>query len=110
MSTNPAEKRIVFLTPCTGKQSSTAMLKAIDGQPVKQHQNAEPAPPIEIAPAGPLSHLQPLLKNLDERKKQRRRITGKPPATSAETTRPTGKGSSKQAVPKVKTVKATRHA
>lgn len=82
MSTNTAEKRIVFLTPSTGKQSSTAMLKAIDGQPVKQHQNAEPAPPIEIALAGPLSHLQPLADELDRRKKHRS-TQAKQPATKA---------------------------
>lgn len=110
MSKNTGKKLIVFLTQSTGKKAtSAAMLKAIDSHPVKPPVSTE-ARPLEIAPAGPLNHLQPLLKNLDERKKQRCRITSKPPATTAETTRATGKGNRKQAAPKVKTVKATHHA
>lgn len=57
-------KRVVFLTASKGKPAEhTAMLKSIDGQPL--------AKPIEIANAGPLSHLVPLVDTLDKRRKRR---------------------------------------
>lgn len=58
-------KRIVFLTASKGKATSgqSAMLKSINGHSL--------AKPIEIANAGPLSHLVPLVNTLDKRRKRR---------------------------------------
>ena len=58
-------KRIVFLTASKGKANpgQSAMLKSINGHSL--------AKPIEIANAGPLSHLVPLVETLDKRRKRR---------------------------------------
>jgi hypothetical protein len=58
-------KRLVFLTTSKGKATTeqSAMLKSIDGHSL--------AKPIEIANAGPLSHLAPLVDTLDKRRKRR---------------------------------------
>ena len=61
-------KRIVFLTASKGKAATgqSAMLKSINGQPL--------AKPIEIANAGPLSHLVPLVDTLEKRRKRREKV------------------------------------
>lgn len=78
-------RRIVFLTASKGKATpgQSAMLKSVSGHPL--------AKPIEIANAGPLSHLVPLVDTLDKRRKRRE------------------KEKARAAAPKVKRVKV-RHA
>ena len=64
-------KRVVFLTASKGKDATgqSAMLKSINGQPL--------AKPIEIANAGPLSHLVPLVDTLEKRRKRREKNKAK---------------------------------
>lgn len=61
-------KRVLFLTASKGKDATgqSAMLKSINGQPL--------AKPIEIANAGPLSHLVPLVDTLEKRRKRREKV------------------------------------
>lgn len=82
-------KMIVFLTDKANPQRSTkgAMLKSING--------TELAKPLEIANAGKLSHLVPLVDMLDKRKKQRRRAKGKHPATDGAIQAAVARGASK---------------
>lgn len=96
MSQKRAQKRIIFMTDSTAphRSTSTAMLKSINGHTLKQ--------PAQHT--GPLSHLVPLLAILDERKKKRRRATGKHPAIIS------SEIGSKRAAPKVKSVRGVRHA
>ena len=65
-------KRVVFLTASKGKDATgqSAMLKSINGQPL--------AKPIEIANAGPLSHLAPLVDTLDKRREKDKPRTAAP--------------------------------
>lgn len=64
-------KRIVFLTASKGKATpgQSAMLKSVNGHPL--------AKPIEIANAGPLSHLVPLVDTLEKRRKRREKNKAK---------------------------------
>lgn len=58
-------KRVVFLTKSKGivTTGQPAILKSINGHSL--------AKPIEIANAGPLSHLIPLVETLEKRRKRR---------------------------------------
>lgn len=64
-------KRVVFLTTSKSKTTTgqPAMLKSINGHSL--------AKPIEIANAGPLSHLVPLVETLEKRRKCRERDKGR---------------------------------
>lgn len=67
-----SSKRVVFLTTSKGKANTKqpAMLKSIDGHSL--------AKPIEIANAGPLSHLAPLVDTLDKRREKDKPRTAAP--------------------------------